>query len=560
MAQKEGNGFFSIFGSIFTWVKWIVVLLIVILLFILGVKLYPILKDCWTCNILSGIYNTFSILGAKTFEYFQENVMVLISVCLALWIVHQTYIALKPSLTFLAPSEPKFNADFIKNIYKKIFLTVAVIGLVILNNPRNVFSNTFEITLDFGTNISREFLRKKIIDKSKIPPECVETSKELSYSNGGVLSDNTRDDMVCLLKEVNLLRHDYMDIGIALVEHSKPGLIYLFAKTVFIKAATSLGGRAIAKKFSPKHLAKQKKKLAKLGKNSENAEKNKQAIERLEKSIKDIENDAKNGGKKAKSYKFWGKTLSKSSNTIALASAIFDFFLFEDVRMGLAGIGLVMGLFIINMFFAFIIIEKILFLGISILLLPLLAACYIFEQTRNFATTALKDTFSFAIGLIFMSITMVMCAEINDWILGGMFSAPDADNVTQTAKAIALIKAGKIDEFNDLVGSNWYFIYVIFVIGVNALLIKSAGTFASWFNGSISDSDLVKPLWDIGTSTYKTTKSVVREIKLFADKGEMSGKDTGRFIDRFISDKWQSRLDKKKEKSKQKETMKDEQE
>ena len=544
MAKNTGSGFFSILGSVFTWVRWIFSGIFIVMLFIFGAKLYPILKDCWTCNIFSSMYDAFSIVGAQTVKYFQENLFVLISVCLALWIVYETYKALEPSLTFMAPDEPKFDDDFFKKIYKKLFLTMAVIGLFIINEPRNIFSNTFELTLDFGSSISRQFIRNKI-DESQIPSECVKTPKELSYTGDGVLSDNTRDDMVCLLKEVNILRHNYMDIGIALFEYGKKDIEILMAETVLVKTAFFVGGKIIGSKFGKKALKRQNKKLEKLKKD---VEKNKDKIEKLEKSIDAITKDLKSGGKKQKQLKTAGKIVNKSGDFVAAGNAIIQFLKNKNINMGLAGLGMAIGLFIINMFFAFIIIEKILWLGVSILLLPLLAACYIFEQTRNFATKSLQDTFSFAIGLIFMSVAMVMCAEINDWILGGMFSAPDASNISRTTEAIALIKAGRIDEFNNLVGTNWYFVYVIFVIGVDALLIKSAGEFASWFNGSLSEANLAKPLWKMGTSAYKTTTSVVREIKNYVKRGETKEKDAGGIIDKFLGNRRVARQEKKAKK------------
>ena len=127
-----------------------------------------------------------------------------------------------------------------------------------------------------------------------------------------------------------------------------------------------------------------------------------------------------------------------------------------------------------------------------------------------------------------------------------MFSAPNDINISRTTQALALIKAGDIEGFNKLVATDWYFIYVIFVIGVDALLIKSAGTFASWFNGSISDSDLVKPLWEMGTSAYKTTTSVVREIKSYAKQGYNSGREKGGMIDELFK-KFSKRKENKNE-------------
>ena len=150
----------------------------------------------------------------------------------------------------------------------------------------------------------------------------MKTSKELIYTENGVLSDNTRDDMVCLLKEVNILRHNYMDVGIELAEYSKPYLEGTFTKVIVAKIATFTIGKIIASKFSKKWFKRQEKKLAKL---SKDPEKNKEALEKLKKIVEDAQDDIKNGGKKRKVYKTAGNIVSKQSSNIALIAGIVDF-------------------------------------------------------------------------------------------------------------------------------------------------------------------------------------------------------------------------------------------
>lgn len=185
------------------------------------------------------------------------------------------------------------------------------------------------------------------------------------------------------------------------------------------------------------------------------------------------------------------------------------------------------------MFFSFIIVEYMLFLGVAIILMPVLAVCYIFETTRRYATVSISNTFSFALRLIFTCIAMVMCAEVNDWILGGMFSV-SGTNITTPQTLIGLLKAGNIEEFNRLVGTTWYFVYVIIAVGLDGAIMMQSGKFAGWFGASVSDSSLVQPLKSMGLSTLSLTKSVIREVKDYRKNGETKLQDRGSKLDYLL--------------------------
>ena len=548
-SNKSDTGFFEILGTIFTWVKWILVLAVCVSFFVLGTNLYPIFKDCWTCNVFENIYDAFSVISMQTFSYFQDKVIVIISVCLALWIVYETYKALSPSLS-LYPEQDKIDENYFKTIYKKIFLVVAVVGLFIVNNPRNIFANTFEITLDFGSGVGRELLRKKITDPKMIPPECQNMPDELIYKEGHALSENTKNNMVCLLKEVHALKYTYTDIGIELFEYGAEPILTTVVVGVSTKVLAWVGG-FITKKIGNRILKVIEDKIKRLDILVEKfKKKDPKNTERLE-NLKKLKDQLEKGKNTAKNMVRTGKFIKEHDDWFGILPVIISFLSNENVRMGVAGLGITIGLFIINLFFAFIIIEQLLFLGVTIILLPIIAGCYIFEQTRSFATTALQRTFSYAIGLIFLCIGMVMCAEINDWILGGMFSAPIGSNITTPQQALSFLQSGDIESFNAMVGDYWYFLYVFFAIGINALIMKESQTFAGWFNGNISDSSLVEPLKKLGKSSYTFTTSVIREVKEYRKSGSIGLADKGSYIDTLLKKRKLKKLQKEQSEKEQ---------
>ena len=529
MAKSEGN-FFSILGSIFTWVKWIFSFAVVACVLVFIKEFYPIAKDCWTCSVFESLYDAFSAISMQTFAYFQDKIVVIVSACLALWCVYEMYKAFTPTLNLLYPDAPKINDDFFQKIYKKMFLTIAILGLFIFNEPRKIFANTFEITLDFGSGIGREFIRKKI-NPDEIPSECKNMQSELVYEDGMSFSENTKNNMICLLKEINILRQDFTDIGITLVEENRDNLI----TTASIAIATKVIGvvigvvGGIAGKKALKNFISKRLKIDELIEKAQKKGKTKD-LEKLKEMKKKVEK-AEKGTYVATTT---AKTVQKASSLFAIATAVISFFTQEEVRLGVAGLCLVIGFIILNMFFSFIIVEHMLFLGVSIILLPIIAACYIFEQTRSFSTVGIKKTFGFAIGLIFMCIGMVICSEVNDFILGGMLSAPNSSNITSAKYAISLLKSGNMEEFSKLISSGWFFIYVLLTLGFDYLILKETLNLAGDFKGNISDSKLLQPLLKIGTSSLKVVKSVSREVNNYISYGGMDLKDRGAYIDELL--------------------------
>ncbi len=489
---------FETFRTIFNSVKWIATAIFVVMLFIFGTNLYPIFTECWTCGVFETLYNAYSRVGHYTFYYFQDLIMPVVSVCLALWIVYETFKALDPTISMYGEQQT-IDSEFFKRIYKKIFLTVAIMGLFIFNTPRNILANTFELSLDFASGVGRQVIRKKVQNLDALPQLCKTYSSEIVYaSDEQALSENTRNNMVCLMQEVQLLKQDYMNLGIELFEQTSDSIAFAFASYVGVRVGTFLAGTALkvfAGKISKYFTGVASKLQGKLSKRIVTTVTSKKSIKKI------------------------GDAVQDSSGVLAGIVLLLQFLFNPDVAMGFAGLGLIIGLFIINMFYAFFIIERMLFLGVTILLLPVFASCYIFEQTRSFATTSLKNTFRFSIGLIIMSVVLVISAELNDWILGGMFSHSRNDNVSSAATALAMLKSGGVESFNEIVGGPIYFVYVIFIIGINAKLLEEAKQFAGWFGGSIDEyankkrGDMVKHISQLGSTTFQTAKSVVREAR-----------------------------------------------
>ena len=127
---------------------------------------------------------------------------------------------------------------------------------------------------------------------------------------------------------------------------------------------------------------------------------------------------------------------------------------------------------------------------------------------------------------------MVICAELNDWILGGMFISPSS-NITTPETLIELLENENIEEFSNSV-SSWYLAYVLLALYFDFAILTQAGSIAKWFGANVSDSSLVKPLVAVGKSSLKAATSVTREIKHYVKyrntkEGNFGGKVDGFF-------------------------------
>ncbi len=534
--------------DIASYVKWAFAVFITVALFLLSKAVYPLFTDpeCWTCSVFENVYNAYSLISMQTFALFQKYILAIISVCFALWIVYKTFQIMQPAVfSFLYPVESvNLGQNYYKAIYKKIFLVVAILGLFIFNSPRNIFSNTFEITLDFGTAISRYLLRAKL-SEDKVPKECVNQNSKIEYKDGMALSENTKNNMMCMMKEVNNFRHSYVDLGIAMFEYGLKPMIATLVGYIAIRVSFFFGGRYLKNYGGKKWFKNMDKKIddyTEKIKNSATSPEKKQKYEKILRNLKDklkkeVE-EQKNGGKKTEKLNKVGEKVQDWNKLPASIMAIVAILTNDDVKMGIAGLGILIGFYIINMFFAFIIVEYMLFLGIAIILFPVLAASYIFEQTRQYATVALSQTFSFSLRLIFTCIAMVICAEINDNILGGALTG----NLNNPADLVAILKSGHVQAFNAAVGTSWYVLYVFIAIFLNAVIMKEVGSVTKWFNGDASsDSKLLSPLLSMGKSGYDTAKSVVKEVRTYRkfvddDKSKNDKKNNKSMLDRINED------------------------
>lgn len=556
MADSTSNKI-ALFSSIKKWIFFIFsVALLTYLIINTTSGVYTLLTECWVCTVFENIYDTFSRVSYNTFEFFQNDALLLLSVALALWIVYETYQVFKNGLNGKGIN---VSPDFFKTIYRKLFLAVFVIGALLLNSPRNVFSNTYEIVLDFGSGIGRTVLRKKIYEQGlTVPAECeAKQSAELVYKEGMALSENTKENMVCLIKEVDLLRQNYIQIGINLFEYSLPALITAIVANVSIRTAGFFGGRALQNFGTDKWLKKINKRIEKQSiklskqKNSKKAKKIQENIDNLKEKLDTVVDDvANNNSKTVKRQQRAGRTISNNAEKFANVSSIVALVTSNDIRMGLTGIALIIGLFMVNMLFAFIIIENMLFMGVSLLIFPFLAICYTFNYTRNYATAGLSRLWGFAKGLIFICIAIIICNEINDWILGGMFSASNKTNISTTRYALKLLENGEIEKFNALVKNPFYFLYAIFAILLNFKIISEAPKFAGWFGGSISESALGKSVWNFSKSIVNWTKSSGRALVGYNKQpGNVSIIDRSKFAFGKIKDKF-SKLKQAKDENK----------
>jgi hypothetical protein len=532
--------------------KWVVAA-VCVAIFVGGVvaggsAAYQIVTTCWACDVFRTIYDSLSKTAFDVFELFQGKAILLLSVGLALWMVYETYTIFITGMGI--NPEIKLDAEYFKKIYKKIFLATAIIGLFLINTPRNVFANTFEVILDFGSGIGRQLLHGKIAELgAELPAECTVSDRELRYSAGMALSDTTRDNMVCLMREVDVVRRDYIALGQELFEHGTTAMIVDVALQAGIRIGATVASFLLRRhgstgwlKGKEKKIARQDKKVGELAKKIEEAtrdrkptdalqrqlESAKRSLERNRGAVKKVADDfADNAGRNFRTRQVVGKAISKTNGFVADAISVGHFIADEDFRMGIAGIVVLGGFFFVNLLFSFILIENLLFFGIAIVIFPFLAACYVFEgPLRGFATHALKSQFAFAIGLIFMCLATVMCAELNDWILGGMISSPDPARISGTRYAIELLRAGDVDGYNDIVGTGWFFLYALFAVMVNGRLLVEARKFAGWFTGTMIEGTLGKNLATLGKSAVATLTSVTRTGVKGALKEPSKGKAT----------------------------------
>ena len=487
--------------AIFSRVSRIMVIIGFVLVITLGILLdagiivagKTLLSDCWTCGVFESVYDTISVSAARIVPKLQEYAIVLLSVGFALWLAYKTYTIFVGNLLALSP-ESEVDENYFVDIAKRFLLAFAVIFLFLKAEPRTIFANTFEPILDFGTSIGRHLLQKKMNEQGRLglmvkeakevkdaknrkaalelAEYCLKGEKEFAYKSDdlatGALSETTKRNMLCMMREVDVMRRDYVGLGVALFRHGVP---HIWAAVV-TNVATRIGVW-LTTKVLPGGVGK---------------------------LIKNLHVGA------------------HAANLTTLA-----FFSDPGFRAGITGIILVFGFFWINFLFAFSIIEQVLFMGVAVILFPFLVGFYVFDETRGYATTALMGVFKFALGLIFLCITIVLCVEVNDWILGGGLLGDKLD-IEALRKAIdAATNKNDLGPFNELTKDEWwYFVRALLAMTLNYQLIKSAPDFANLFMGGEVRDGLGKTFASLGRAAALAVVSAHKQVgtKIIAPEKE----------------------------------------
>ena len=540
-----------------------------------------ILNTCWTCEVIANVYDVISFNAMRIVPDMQFAALAAMSVGLALWIVHKTYVILVGDKADQLPSM-KVEANYFTEIYKR-FVLAFVIAFVFLGGigTRTILENTFELAVDFGSSVGRHILQRQIInhgfghnitDGSRHgEPDCRRAPRERVWQEGAALSDTTRNSLVCLALEMDLVRREYQKLGWLLIQNGGPAIMRAIAFNVGTRVMVFFGGRALARGggrvflraqgmwLNNRRLANEARRTRTLERLRGQAEaagaagdtagrarimrrytsvnrSARQAREAYDRSIGEVA-DALAGGvptgaaaRTIRRQRYMGRLMYDTGLPAFLGNATTFFYILAsaDLRMALAGIILVGGFIFINLLFAFIIIEQLLFMGVAIILFPFIAACWVFEATRRYAQGALQSLMKFAIGLIAICFVAAFCIELNLWILGGMFGS--YSGITSVSEALDIIRLGDaygegygVGDFVDMVDNNWYFLWALLAVALNAKLLGETGKFASWFGGEFSQSKMGSEFFGYGKSAAVYMVSATQKGSV-ALKDKMMGK------------------------------------
>ncbi|MDR3126463.1 MAG: hypothetical protein LBT92_02420 [Rickettsiales bacterium] len=374
--------------------------------------------------------------------------------------------------------------------------------------------------------------------------DCRVNSAELEYeSDRHALSRTTRDSFVCMIAEIDALRRDYYALGREMMKYGGGHVVAMVVVNVGARLAAFFGGRALSRLGTKKWIKGMEKKIDK-GKKTDVRTKTEAMSGRPPKQPKVLSDntadpviDPKTGIRTTKrtivthignqkqtqeiitsetassqraaatlakvneqlsknkhaldTKRVMGRRLQDFGGFIANAGTLLWILGDEDVRVGLAGIVLLGGFFFINLMFSFVIIEQMLILGVALILFPFLAVCWCFEVTQEYAVKSFKNSFSFAVGLVFLCLMTVACIELDNWILGGMLRSASGDVTTprMAAEIIGNCNEGgdcDIGRFVEITGTHWYFLYILFAVYLNSKLLRAAPEFAKWFWGGAS--------------------------------------------------------------------------
>ena len=116
-----------------------------------------------------------------------------------------------------------------------------------------------------------------------------------------------------------------------------------------------------------------------------------------------------------------------------------------------------------------------------------------------------------------MCVAMVVCASLNDFILGGGI-------VQNTQDLTDILNNITSDNFTKEMLADWYFIRVFIALFFNAVVMNQMGSLAGWFGTNTKDSGLVSGIESLKKNFVTTAMGVGRDVKGYV-KGKIIKKE-----------------------------------
>ena len=219
-------------------------------------------SECWLCDLFRAAYNAISVYSYKIFQETRTSARNLLAIFLALWLLYRT-------LIMLGAVKAESPIDYWDDISKKFFMSMFAALVLLMNSPSFVFSYTVEPIINLGVSYGRVVIAtgnpsvdvqtcfknvdemptieegKKIIDasskatfsnlKGKKRDQAFEknfsqTEKEINDKSlqayikennlleGGALSAQTRESLVCLISSLTRQNGMQLAIGSILID------------------------------------------------------------------------------------------------------------------------------------------------------------------------------------------------------------------------------------------------------------------------------------------------------------------------------------------------------
>lgn len=173
-------------------------------------------NTCWSCAFFSKLFDLMSIMGLRLYVYIADIAWTLITMGFAVWVVVYMY----DNLILKQGSDV---AGMLKDMAKKIIIiSVIGAGLFYTTNSKSnekylgqmantIFSNTAVPVLKMGIGLSSRVLQTDVCNKLYYPKES---------ESDGIITNELKNDMLCLMNTVNTVYLSAMTAGSNMVSMS----------------------------------------------------------------------------------------------------------------------------------------------------------------------------------------------------------------------------------------------------------------------------------------------------------------------------------------------------